>query len=90
VRMDSEDDCPPIAKAVRLYMDLAFFHPFADGNARAARLGLEWALRAARRPTPALAPLVALPKAPGDAAGYERCVCVVASGIVRLGREESP
>ena len=52
---------------------------------RAARLGLEYVLRRARLPTPALAPLVMLPKPPGDAAGYERCVRVVAQGIVRVG-----
>jgi Fic/DOC family len=88
VEADARGGCDPVARAVRLYLDIAYFHPFPDGNARAARLGLEWALRAARRPTPALAPLVMLPKAPGDAASYERCVRVVASGIVRLGRAE--
>jgi Fic family protein len=88
VEADARDGCPAVARAVRLYLDIAFFHPFADGNARAARLGLEYVLRAARVPTPALAPLVMLPKRPGDVGRYERCVRLVAQGVVRAGQGE--
>jgi hypothetical protein len=88
VRADAEDDCHPIAKAVRLYLDMAFFHPFIDGNARAARLTLEFTLRRAHLPTPPLMPLVLLPKTPGDVACYERCVRIVAGGIISAWREE--
>ena len=31
-------------RAARVYLDVCFFHPFADGNARAARLALEHVL----------------------------------------------
>lgn len=84
VEADARDSCDAVARAVRLYLDVAYFHPFPDGNARAARLALEWVLRSARRPMPPLAPLVVMPKEPGDASCYERCVRVVAQGIARL------
>jgi|GEM_PF-719125 len=34
----------PVAKAARVYLDLCFLHPFVDGNARAARLALDFVL----------------------------------------------
>ena len=35
---DMADRCHPMIKAMRLYLDILFFHPFPDGNARAATL----------------------------------------------------
>ncbi|MBI4816766.1 MAG: Fic family protein [Deltaproteobacteria bacterium] len=35
---------PAIERAARVYLDVCFFHPFADGNARAARLALDFVL----------------------------------------------
>lgn len=35
---------PPPARAARVYLDICFFHPFIDGNARAARLALDHVL----------------------------------------------
>ncbi|NMO19814.1 hypothetical protein HPC49_03545 [Pyxidicoccus fallax] len=81
VEADARDGCHPVAQAVRLYLDLAFFHPFPDGNARAARLWFEYCLRRARVPTPPLAPWVLLPKPPGDAERYVRFVRLVARSI---------
>lgn len=34
----------PQARAARVYLDICFFHPFVDGNARAARLALDHVL----------------------------------------------
>ena len=34
----------PPARAARVFLDICFFHPFADGNARAARLALDHVL----------------------------------------------
>ena len=34
----------PVARAVRAYLDTCFFHPFDDGNGRAARLALDFVL----------------------------------------------
>jgi hypothetical protein len=81
VEADARDGCHPVAQAVRLYLDLAFFHPFPDGNARAARLWFEYCLRRARLPTPPLAPWVLLPKPPGDAERYARFVRRVARSL---------
>ncbi len=38
VAADDLDERHPVIKAVRLYLDIIFFHPFEDGNARAALL----------------------------------------------------
>ena len=38
---------PPQLRAARVYLDLCFFHPFDDGNARAARLALDHVLTGA-------------------------------------------
>ncbi|MCP3145188.1 Fic family protein [Pyxidicoccus xibeiensis] len=81
VEADAKDDCHPVARAVRLYLDVAFFHPFPDGNARAARLWFEYCLRRERLPTPPLAPWVLLPKPPGDTERYGRLVRLVARSI---------
>lgn len=34
----------PALRAARVYLDVCFFHPFSDGNARAARLALDFVL----------------------------------------------
>ena len=38
ITKDAEDACHPVLKAIRLYLDVIFVHPFVDGNARAAML----------------------------------------------------
>lgn len=40
LRETTAPDIPLAARAARAYLDVAFFHPFADGNARAALLTL--------------------------------------------------
>ncbi|MET9255676.1 Fic family protein [Streptomyces sp. NPDC003717] len=40
LREADDSDVPPAARAARAYLDVAFFHPFTDGNARAALLTL--------------------------------------------------
>ncbi|MFJ7589009.1 Fic family protein [Streptomyces sp. NPDC097617] len=40
LREASDPGIPPAARAARVYLDVAFFHPFSDGNARAALLAL--------------------------------------------------
>lgn len=35
---------PSVTRAARLYLDVCYFHPFPDGNARAARLALDYVL----------------------------------------------
>ncbi|RKH08820.1 hypothetical protein D7V97_18310, partial [Corallococcus sp. CA053C] len=81
VEADAREERHPVAHAIRLYLDLCFFHPFPDGNARAARLWLEYMLRRGGLPTPPLAPLVLWPKRPGDAVGYTRLARLLARSI---------
>ncbi|MFK7988532.1 MAG: Fic family protein [Sandaracinaceae bacterium] len=40
----SDFSTSPIARGARIYLDLCFLHPFKDGNARAARLALDYVL----------------------------------------------
>ncbi|MGW3668432.1 Fic family protein [Streptomyces sp. NPDC005141] len=40
LREATDPDLPLAARAARAYLDVAFFHPFSDGNARAALLTL--------------------------------------------------
>lgn len=40
LREATDPQIPPAARAARAYLDVAFFHPFTDGNARAALLTL--------------------------------------------------
>lgn len=41
---DANAGSSPIARAARVYLDICFLHPFANGNARAARLALDFVL----------------------------------------------
>lgn len=41
---EADGPLPLSARAVRLYLDVCFFHPFVDGNARAARFAFEFVL----------------------------------------------
>ncbi|MGW7210583.1 Fic family protein [Streptomyces sp. NPDC054837] len=44
LRETTDPDIPLAARAARAYLDVAFFHPFTDGNARAALLTLVYVL----------------------------------------------
>lgn len=70
IEADAKSACNPIAKAVRTYLDIIFFHPFADGNARAARLWFEFVLRRERVCLPSLSTLARLRKTPGSVSRY--------------------
>lgn len=82
VRADAADGLHPLVQACRLYLDLIFFHPFADGNARAARLWFEFLLRRGRVRVPRLLDVVRLEKVPGDRALPWRLVRVAAQRLV--------
>lgn len=40
----ADESLDPVATAARVHLDLCFLHPFVDGNARAARLALDFVL----------------------------------------------
>ncbi len=53
---------PPLARAARVYLDVCFVHPFADGNARAARLALDHVLTTAGLALHTAEPVFLLPR----------------------------
>jgi hypothetical protein len=62
---DAADPGVPVAvRAARVYLDVCFFHPFADGNARAARLAMDHVLTRAGCGLHAIAPIIQVAWAP--------------------------
>jgi len=57
------------ARAARVYLDVCFFHPFEDGNARAARLALDYVLTTERLLLHAIEPIIVVSRAADDANG---------------------
>jgi hypothetical protein len=55
---------------VRLYLHLCFFHPFANGNARAARLWFDYLLRRGGYEIAFVEPLFVVERFAGDFVGY--------------------
>jgi len=51
-----------LAAAAHVYLDVCFFHPFEDGNARAARLALDYVLTRAGLALHAAEPVFAIPR----------------------------
>jgi hypothetical protein len=66
---DASNEAPTPVRAARAYLDVCFFHPFDDGNARAARVALDYVLTAAGLGLHAAEPLFMLARAAGDATG---------------------
>ncbi|MGC9665288.1 Fic family protein [Planosporangium sp. 12N6] len=65
----TEPDVPLPARAARAYLDVSFFHPFRDGNARAAMLTLYFVLRRDRVVLDLAAPLLVVVRRADDPAG---------------------
>ncbi|MBT3224430.1 MAG: hypothetical protein HN348_35630, partial [Proteobacteria bacterium] len=67
---DANDLSQPVAlRAARIYLDICFFHPFVDGNARAARLALDHVLWREGRLLHAVDPLFVVSRAAKDRRG---------------------
>ena len=65
----AEGDELPSVRAARAYLDVAFFHPFRDGNARSARLALDHVLTRAGLALHAAEPLFVVSRGASDAEG---------------------
>ena len=63
------DDVPLPARAARVYLDVAFVHPFADGNARSAMLALYYVLAREGVVLDHAAPLLSVSRVAPDKAG---------------------
>jgi hypothetical protein len=70
IASDDTDGAHPVAAAVRLYLDVCFFHPFRDGNARAARLWFGYVLRRGGYRLGFAEPLFLVERWAGDPADY--------------------
>ncbi|MBL9106420.1 MAG: Fic family protein [Myxococcales bacterium] len=66
---DAHGDASVAVRAARVYLDLCFLHPFADGNARAARLALDHVLTRAGLALHRAEPLFVVARAADDARG---------------------
>jgi Fic family protein len=64
-------------RAARAYLDVCFFHPFADGNGRAARLVLDHLLTAGGSGIAAARPLFSLARLGRDQEGARSFVTAV-------------
>jgi hypothetical protein len=71
---DEAEELHPLLKACRLYLDVRFFHPFADGNSAAARLAVQWILQREGVRIPDLIPLFRQPIAPGNLEHYRALI----------------
>jgi Fic/DOC family len=60
---------PVSVRAARVYLDVCFYHPFDDGNARAARLALDHVVTRAGLTLHAVEPLFVVAPAAGDRDG---------------------
>jgi hypothetical protein len=86
---DAADPATPIAvRAARVYLDVCFFHPFDDGNARAARLALDHVLTSAGLALHSAEPLFVLSRLADDSTGSAAFATMVGRmiGISRAPR----
>jgi hypothetical protein len=60
---------PAVVRAARVYLDVCFFHPFADGNARAARLAMDHVLTRAGLALYHIEPVIVVARAADDPLG---------------------
>jgi hypothetical protein len=67
---DARASLHPVAAAGRAYLDLCFFHPFEDGNARAARLAFDYWLTRGGLAIGHVRLLFAAPRVAGRREGY--------------------
>lgn len=86
---DANDATAHVAlRAARAYLDVIFFHPFHDGNARAARMALDYVLAREGWGIGIAGPLFQLARAPTDAKGaneFARQISMVLAPLKKSG-----
>lgn len=80
---------PPASRAARVYLDVAFFHPFTDGNGRAALLALAFVLARASVTLEEVGPLH-YPRYADDPAGAADLAKLVSVLIRATARHATP
>ncbi|MBL4848196.1 MAG: Fic family protein [Planctomycetes bacterium] len=81
------DALHPLLKACRVYLDVRFFHPFAEANGAAARLAFQWLAEREGIRLPELTPIFRLPILPGNAEEYQAFFDSAASLLARACEE---
>ncbi len=69
VAQGDETAAPLAARAARIYLDIAFFHPYDDGNARLAGLALQFVLLREQVELDDVAPILNVVRRADDAEG---------------------
>ncbi|WP_327001853.1 Fic family protein [Dactylosporangium sp. NBC_01737] len=77
---------PLPSRAARVYLDVAFFHPFADGNARSAALALYFVLAREGVVLDQAASLLMTVRPAGETRGAEAMARHVAALVERTRR----
>ena len=77
LRQANNRDEPVALRAARVYLDICFFHPFNDGNARTARLALDHVITREGLVLHAAAPLFRLCRSALDVGGARQFVSTV-------------
>lgn len=83
---------PVIIRACRAYLDVCFFHPFIDGNGRAARLALDFVLSRTRCRFDVVTPLFCVLRPAGDVESHRsfvRLACTIAVASARRAQHSS-
>lgn len=70
VGIEGKEGWQPLLKACRIYLEVRFFHPFAEANSAAARLAFQWVLQREGVKLTELTPLFRQPIAPGNEEHY--------------------
>ncbi|WP_432103751.1 Fic family protein [Streptomyces sp. bgisy091] len=89
LRESGAPDEPLVARAARTYLDVAFFHPFEDGNGRAALLALTYVLARERVFLSEVGPLQTTRYA-DDPAGAADLALLVSVLVRRSAAESGP
>jgi hypothetical protein len=84
-----EGDTPVAARAARAYLDVCFFHPFSDGNARSALLTLAFVLGKEGIVLDQVGPLAQLQRPADDPQGAKAMGDLVVSLIESTHRRSS-
>jgi hypothetical protein len=82
-----------ITRACRAYLDVCFFHPFIDGNGRAARLAFDFVLSRTRCRFDMVTPLFCVLRPAGDVEShlsFVRLACTIAIASARRAQQSSP
>jgi hypothetical protein len=86
----TDTSAPLPSRAARVYLDVAFFHPFHDGNARAAALALYYVLAREQVVLDQAEPLLVTVRRADDASGAAGLARAIAARIEATGSRARP